>query len=385
MHNTHVTRRSFLETSAKATGGLTLLGAAGPVYSRPAGGGKVRIGVVGIGGRASGHINAFNELDNYDVTALCDISDAALQKGLDQVQGRKPKTYKRYADMLKQQVVDAVAIVTPNSIHKQQAIDALNAGKHVLCEKPMGITMEDCDEVVAVAKRSDAIIQYGMQLRHTPTFVKTNELVQSGAIGNIRYAWISDFRSDIKQLYEDPVVERTTNWRYFQNTSGGMLLEYSIHRLDLMNWWMASRPVMLSAFGGHNVWMDRETIDHCGMLIEYGNGAKATYGMSLYSLGYRSPWLLMGDGGQMLIERGGKVTIMQGDASNSYGGRKRETTQEVVDVSAAGNGTTLQYVHFAKAIHGEVRPYPDYRIAYDAMWVGIQGENAIQKETVFKY
>ncbi|HUV14019.1 MAG TPA: Gfo/Idh/MocA family oxidoreductase, partial [Acidobacteriota bacterium] len=328
------------------------------------------------------HISALNEIDACEITALCDIDPDHLQNGVDQVKGPKPGTFRDYIKLLEQPNVDAVAIVTPNQLHKEMTIRALEARKHVLCEKPMGITMEDCDEVVAAAKKFRNLLQYGMQLRHTPTFIKVNELVQGGAIGNIRYAWISDFRRDIRELYEDRVVERTKNWRYFQDTSGGMLLEYSIHRLDLINWWMNSKPVMISAFGGHNVWMDRETIDHAGLLVEYANGAKATYGMALYSVGYRAPWLIIGDAGQMLVEAQ-SVTVQKGDVTNSIDSPRFEDSKEVIELPG-GNGTKLQYDHFVKAIRGEAKPYPDWRIAYNAMMVGIQGESVIRDEKTLK-
>jgi len=382
MDKNKVSRRGFLGTTAKVTGGLSILSGSSRIVSGSVQGDRVRLGIIGIGGRAGAHISALNEIDACEITALCDIDPDHLQNGVDQVKGAKPGTFRDYTKLLEQPNVDAVAIVTPNQLHKEMTIRALEAGKHVLCEKPMGITMEDCDEVVAAAKKSRYLLQYGMQLRHTPTFIKVNELVQGGAIGNIRYAWISDFRRDIRELYEDRVVERTKNWRYFQDTSGGMLLEYSIHRLDLINWWMNSKPVMISAFGGHNVWMDRETIDHAGLLVEYANGAKATYGMALYSVGYRAPWLIMGDAGQMLVEAQ-SVTVQKGDVTNSIDSPRFEDSKEVIELPG-GNGTKLQYDHLVKAIRGEAKPYPGWRIAYNAMMVGIQGENVIRDEKVLK-
>lgn len=383
MSEQEMNRRSFLTNSSLAAGSAAVLATGSTIGGVAAQSAQLRWGILGVGGRSRAHLNACNALDSCVITALCDIDDAALQKGLEQVKGPRPKLYKRYQDMLGAGDVDAVAIVTPNYQHKQQTLDCLAAGKHVLCEKPMGVTLAECDEVVAAIQKSDRVVQYGMQLRHSPTYVKVNELVQGGAIGNIRYAWISDFRVDIRELYPDPVVERTKNWRYFQHTSGGMLLEYSIHRLDLMNWWMNSRPVMLSAFGGHNVWRNRETIDHCGMLVEYANGAKSTYGMSLYSRGFDAPWLLMGDDGQMLVS-GGRVVIQKGDVANLIGSPRFPNSDTEVELPRTGNADTLQYEHFVKAVHGEVSAYPGWRIAYDAMWVGIQGEQAIAQHQVFK-
>lgn len=382
METKRVSRRGFLGTTAKVTGGLSILSGSNRIVSGSVQGDRVRVGIIGIGNRAKAHISALNEIDACEITALCDIDPDHLQNGVDQVRGPKPGTFRDYTELLEQSNADVVAIVTPNHLHKEMTIRSLEARKHVLCEKPMGITIEDCDEVVATAKKSRNFLQYGMQLRHTPTFIKVNELVQGGAIGNIRYAWISDFRPDIRELYEDRVVERTKNWRYFQDLSGGMLLEYSIHRLDLINWWMNSKPVMISAFGGHNVWMDRETIDHAGLLVEYANGAKATYGMALYSVGYRAPWLIMGDAGQMLVEAQ-SVTIQKGDVTNSLDSPHFENSKEVIEL-AGGDGTKIQYEHLVKAIRGETRPYPGWRIAYNAMTVGIQGEKVIREEKVLK-
>lgn len=375
-------RRDFLNTTTRMAGGLAFMKGSSARAQNDSDV-KIRWGIVGIGARARSHIQALNRQNDCEIVALCDIDSEHLQNGVQQVEGPSPRTYLDYRDMLQDTDVEAVVIVTPNDLHKEMTIQALRHDKHVLCEKPMGITMADCDEVVDVARSSTRVLQYGMQLRHTPTFIRVNELVQGGSIGNIRYAWISDFRQDIRQLYEDPVKERTENWRYFQHRTGGMLLEYSIHRLDLLNWWMNARPLVISAFGGHNVWMDRETIDHAGMILEYANGAKATYGMTLYSHGYDAPWLLMGDRGQLLIHNG-RVTIQTGDVSNSLGGPGQPNEEKTVDLPQGGDGTYLQYVHFVDAVQGKAKPYPDWRIAYDAMWVGIQGEESILRQAVIR-
>lgn len=380
----NVTRRRFITASTALAGGFA---AGSTVYPSPSPGSSsdpLRWGIIGVGNRAKAHLSAFNNLDSCEVVALCDIREEALQDGLSQLKKGQPKTFKKYQELLEQADVDAVCIVVPNFLHHRITIDSLAAGKHILCEKPMGVTLEESAEVVAVAKKTDRVLQYGMQLRHSPTFAKVHELVQSGAIGNIRYAWISDFRQDIRQLYQDPVKEHVENWRYFQDLTGGMLLEYSIHRLDLLNWWMNSKPIKISAFGGHNVWRDRETIDHCGILIEYANGAKATYGMTLYSAGFDAPWLIMGDEGQMLIEGGSRVVIQKKDVSNSLDSPLFKASEEAIDLPAGGDPTLLQYHHFERAVREGIRPFPDWRIAYDALWLGVQGESAIRNEEVQK-
>lgn len=92
----------------------------------------------------------------------------------------------------------------------------------------------------------------------------------------------------------------------------------------------------------------------------------------------------MGDDGQMLVERSGRVVIQKGDVSNSLGGPKFPDSEEVIELPKGENGTKLQHVHFMKAVNDEAQPLPDWRIAYDAMWVGIQGETAIREEKVIE-
>lgn len=376
-------RRSFLESSARVAGGVGVLRSVSGRAVRAEPGPVLRWGIVGVGNRSRAHIEAFNQLERCRVVALCDLRPEALEEGAARVQGPPPRPFTQYPRMLEWEEVDAVCIVTPNYLHKEMTLQALSAGKHVLCEKPMGLTLEECEEVAAAARASDRVLQYGMQLRHAPLYRKVHELVQGGAIGHIRYAWISDFRRDIRQLYQDPLLERTRNWRYFQHLTGGMLLEYSIHRLDLLNWWMNARPVRVAAMGGLNVWRDRETIDHCGVLLEYASGARATYGMSLYSSGYRAPWLLIGDEGQLLVGSD-RLVRQTGDVSNSLGPPRQPDREEVWEVDDPEDGTKLQYLHFLKAVDGKVMPYPDWRIAYAAMRVGIQGERAMQEEKVIR-
>ena len=133
---------------------------------------KVRIGVVGIRGMGQSHIQAYNELPNAEVVALCDIDENLfdervkkhfLDKGL-----KKPKKYIDYRKMLEDKDIDAVAIVTPNHWHTPMAIWAMQAGKHVTVEKPCCHTFEEGQMLIKAAKRYNVIVQDGDEQRSNP-------------------------------------------------------------------------------------------------------------------------------------------------------------------------------------------------------------------------
>src|SRR5690242_19021378 len=150
-----LSRRTFL-------GGAAALSAKS--YARVLGAGdRLRIGVIGGGGMATGHMQALvrmKESDNLDVVAVCDIYDIRTQKAAALTGG---KTYRDYRALLADKDIDYVLIATPEHWHYQMTMDALEAGKHIYCEKPMTHTIEQSKKVVAKVKQSGLKMQVGVQ------------------------------------------------------------------------------------------------------------------------------------------------------------------------------------------------------------------------------
>ena len=145
---------------------------------------KVRIAIVGCGAISYATLPGYLKHPNCDVYALCDpvrerAQSAALRLGID------PKIYTEYEQVLNDAAVDAVELLTPTPMHPDQSIAALEAGKHVSTQKPIGPTVADADRVAAVAARSDAMFRVTEDFLYYPPLVKAKELIDSGAIGEM--------------------------------------------------------------------------------------------------------------------------------------------------------------------------------------------------------
>ena len=143
----------------------------------------IKIGVIGAGAFAGYHLLGLQQVECAEVVAICDtdISRAKARAemiGIDTV-------YDNYHDLLAREDIDAVTLPLPDQIHRQITVDALKAGKHVLCEKPMALSLDDCKAMVKAAEESGKQLMVGQIGRYTPSFVKAKEIYDSGMIGEL--------------------------------------------------------------------------------------------------------------------------------------------------------------------------------------------------------
>ena len=108
----------------------------------------------------------------------------------------EPQKYTDMDKMLQQADLDAVAVVLPNYLHKMATVAALEAGKHVFCEKPMALTVADCNEMIAAADRKQKAIQIGTQRRHSPAFQKAVDTIRNSPVGKILSSDVNSYRGD---------------------------------------------------------------------------------------------------------------------------------------------------------------------------------------------
>jgi predicted dehydrogenase len=147
---------------------------------------KVRIGIIGSGGIAGAHAAAYRRMDDVEVAAVCDVIPGkaaafARDRGLEGA-----RAFDDHRALLELDL-DGVSVCTPNVAHHRTAVDALAAGKHVLVEKPMAVTLEQAVEMARAAKRAGRILTVGFQPRYDPNMRLVREIVQSGALGRVYY------------------------------------------------------------------------------------------------------------------------------------------------------------------------------------------------------
>lgn len=177
---------------------------------------KLRIAIIGTGHRAWAHIQVLKALPEFEIVALADPTPDNLDHAATLV-GAKTATYSDYKKMLAERKdLDGVIVITPNFLHAEVTVAALSHGINVLSEKPMATSVDDANRMIAAAEKNGKILQIGQQNRFNPLYVKMNELVSAGEIGDVKFVTGSIFRGDWYKLswkYPNAKTGTPTNWR----------------------------------------------------------------------------------------------------------------------------------------------------------------------------
>jgi len=269
-------RREFLTTAGLATSGM-VMGASS--WNRVAGANEtMRIGLIGSGSRGVGVARLMQEIPNIELISCCDVIPFRLKDGL-KAAAEGATGHDDYRKILDNKDVDAVIIATPYALHADMALDAVDAGKHVYCEKTMVHDVDKARELVEKVENSDKIFQVGHQYHSSRLYSHIAEMVRSGYLGDItaiECQW--NRNADWRRPVPDPKWERLINWRMYREFSGGLLAELSSHQVDFTNWALGQHPLRVVGFGGVDYWTDgRETFDNVHVMFEYPDGIKAKF------------------------------------------------------------------------------------------------------------
>lgn len=184
---------------------------------------SVRVGLIGAGRIAQVHAAAYQRIARGSIVAVTDpVLPAAEKMSKEHGYALSPT----FADILADDSIDAVLLATPNFLHAEQAVQALEAGKHVFCQKPIALTMADADSVVAAAaKAADRILQFGFMLRFTPPIPQLQKRLAAGELGPLIAAQAAVFG-----------WEPSNDWFYDPKNGGGVILDTLVHFGDLVLW-----------------------------------------------------------------------------------------------------------------------------------------------------
>ena len=263
----------------------------------------VRLGIIGIGGIGSAHFNCVGgeKIEGMTLAAVCDIDHARLEY----CRGVLPEIpcFTDYKDMLKSGLIDAVLISVPHPYHAEIAIEALNAGLHVLTEKPVDITVSAARKLNETADKSGKVFAIMFNQRTNPIFKRAREIVQSGQLGDIkRTIWI------ITNWYRTQFYYDSGDWRAtWRGEGGGVLLNQAPHNLDLWQW-ICGMPTEITAFCEIGKWHNIEVEDEATIFTRYQNGATGTFITSTGDLPGTNRLEISGTKGSLVVEQG-KLTF----------------------------------------------------------------------------
>lgn len=200
---------------------------------------KIKIGIIGCGGIANGkHMPSLAKLDDVEMVAFCDIIEERAEKAKKDFGTPDAKVYTDYKELLKDKSIDVVHVCTPNREHSFITVDALEADKHVMCEKPMAKTYEEAKKMLDAAKRTGKKLTIGYQNRQNPETQYLKAACDAGELGEIYFAKAHAVRR-----------RAVPTWGVFLNEEeqgGGPLIDIGTHALDITLWTMNNyKPKMV--------------------------------------------------------------------------------------------------------------------------------------------
>ncbi len=327
-------RRTMMKTAGAAAG----LAMSARGYARIQGANdRLRVAVVGVNGRGQAHVSAFSKLPNVEVTHLVDVDQAVLGKRAQELAAKGAaglRTEGDYRRLIEGDQIDIVTVATPDHWHAKLAIDAMDAGRHVYLEKPIGLAPAEGEALIAAQRRTGRTLQVGNQQRSSRETIQLLEMVRAGELGDVYEAqtWYANARTSIGRgqevappatldwdLWQGPRPRgpyRSNlvhyNWHWLWKYGTGEICNNAMHELDIARWLMGlNYPETVSARGGKRFHAgdDWEMYDSLALDLVYPDGRMIRWdGQSCNAaptFGRGRGVLLLGTKGSAVVDRNG--------------------------------------------------------------------------------
>ena len=333
---------------------------------------KIRMGVIGCNGMGWADMRSLLSMPEVDCVGVCDIDQSVLDRRSDDVmklRGSKPAQYTDYRKLLDDATIDAVVIGTPDHWHPRIFVDALAAGKHIYCEKPVANSIGEAQWMLSAAEKTDRLVQIGQWQRSGPHYEQAIKIVRSGDLGNIRLVKVWAYQGWMKPMEKQPDgnvpegVDYTMwlgpaptrpfnsnrfhfNFRWFWDYAGGLMTDWGVHEIDIALYAMnATAPKSIVASGGKLAYPDdpAETpdtlqavfeYDHFNMLWEHATGIDGG------NYGRTEGIAFIGNNATLVVNRGGWEIIPE----TQYDGDKGMTVYKYPAVPEYNKPGNLNYL-----------------------------------------
>ena len=368
-------RRDFLRKSSVALGAASMGGSS---QSWAGANDRLRVAMIGMGGRGRNVMLGLSELQGIEVATLCDpdenrLGDRAGQ--LEEHSGKKPKLETDMRRIMDDQSIDAVFITCCNHWHALAGIWACQSGKHVYVEKPVCHTMREGRMLVEASRHYDRVVMGGTQRRSHPNFRAAIKVIKNGLIGDIYMArWLLiNTRESIGfkppapvpswldwNLWRGPAPEQPFhhnlvhyNWHWFWDFGGGEMGNNGSHRTDICHWAFGKEkglPSRINAVGGRYGYNDQaQTPNTMTSTWEFADGTILQGEIRGYYSGEDSGWDLYGTKGHMKIFSGGRFEV--------FLGRNKKPEPGLGDLAQVEGGwksvDKIQFRNFFEAIRAD--------------------------------
>ncbi|XP_050230458.1 uncharacterized protein LOC126679464 [Mercurialis annua] len=351
----------------------------------------VKYGIIGVGMMGREHLINLHHLRHQHVAVVC-IADPHLpsqQLALQLAQSYDwpLQVFSGHRELLDSGLCDVILVSSPNMTHYQILMDIINHPKphHVLVEKPLCTTVADCRKVVdAAKKRSDMLVQVGLEYRYMPPVAKLIDIVKAGSLGQVKMVAIREHRF--------PFLVKVDNWNRFNANTGGTLVEKCCHFFDLMRLFAGANPVRVMASGAVDVNHKDEVydgkvpdiIDNAYVIIEFDNGSRGMLDLCMFAEGSKNEQEIsvVGDIGK------GEAFVPESIVrfGTRVAGRDGVQTSKAVDERIKYDGlhhgsSYLEHLNFLSAIRaqGEKTPSVDLQDGLISVAIGVAAQLSIEK------
>jgi len=234
---------------------------------------KVRFGLVGFGAWGSYHAAAIAKTPGAELVAIAGRSvesQSAARQAFPHAE-----VFGDYRSLLLRKDIDVVDVVVPSYLHCEVGCAVLDAGKHLLLEKPMAVSLAECDRLIAAAKRNERTIAIGHEMRLSSLWGQAKEIIDAGGIGEPQYVLV--------ELSRKPYRQGASGWRYDISRVGNWILEEPIHFFDLARWYLGAvgEPTHVYALANSRQPEHPELQDNFSAMIQFPRGAYAVVSQTL--------------------------------------------------------------------------------------------------------
>jgi len=369
-------RRVFLTTASVAAIGTRMAGA-----SIQGANDRVRVAIIGTGGRARGLMNQLKPIAGVEIVGVCDVFEQRLLQAAE-IAGPAAFKTPEYRRVLDNKEIDAVLIGAPDHWHKKMTLDAVAAGKDVYVEKPVSHTIEEGAEMVRVIEASKQVVQTGTQQRSWPHYLQGKELIQSGKLGQITFVqsyWYQharpgnwpaeqpaglDWKQWLGPAKDQPFrPERLYQWRHFWDFGGGQSTDLMTHWIDVVHWYMNVEAPLSVYSSGKNYNMKMwEAPDTVSTTIEFPNNFTCAHLGTYVSRVDDGGLEFRGELGTLKIDRA-RLAFYKDDTPYAKG---TLTPPPEILIESTGDGSIAHLQNWIDCVRSRQKPNAHIRVAHQA-------------------
>jgi myo-inositol 2-dehydrogenase/D-chiro-inositol 1-dehydrogenase len=329
---------------------------------------EIRYGFIGAGMMGQEHLRNVAALPGATVAAIADPHEPSLAEAQATLPAPVP-AYRDATEMLRHESLDAVVVSTPNHTHRDVLEPWWGTGVHLMIEKPLCTTVEDCVAVRDAAAAHDGVVWVGLEYRYMPPVQRFLAECRSPGTGRVRMVSIREHRF--------PFLTKVGDWNRFSANTGGTLVEKCCHFFDLMRQTLpGARPVRVMASGGQDVnHLDEvydagvpDILDNAFVIVDFDDGARALLDLSMFAEGsaYEQELVAVGDAGKVEVRLPGFMEVFRGRRAELTVGSRADDwpvmvselgdDERVRHVGAHHGASYLEHVDFCAAIREGARP-----------------------------